>query len=394
MTVRVLSTFGAAFGGGILRVATDGLPRLSRMPNISLSFGDLYDRDEIKAMFFGTGVSVAEIGLKCPPYISLRSGIARHIDWLRAIPRYCTLAHKLRRAAQYVDVVYVHTYKELVLAATSGARIVWHCHGLDLVPPFAAHLAGLCRFIVAISDSVAQKLYAIGVSRNRVITVPNAIDVERILTASARPPCAPLPPRRSAAVALVPTASIRANKGIHVLLDAAQKTTNLEIWIAGDTKDPAAREYMQSLIEWTESPALRGRVHFIGFRPDIYGVMLAADFVCVPSICREGFGLAAAEAMALGRTVIVSNKGALGELVQHGETGIVFDPDNPSELPSVLETLIGDPGYAQKLGSHAASAARRDFSYDRWAEAIACVLRNACRNDLLQDGLRSDDCEK
>jgi len=43
--------------------------------------------------------------------------------------------------------------------------------------------------------------------------------------------------------------------------------------------------------------------------------------IILPSICYETFGLAVAEAFALGRPALVSNHGALAELVQEGETG-------------------------------------------------------------------------
>lgn len=384
MTTKVLCTFGATYGGGVLRVLTDGLPRLNRLPGMQMAFGDLYEREDVQAVFRGAGVPVADVGMRCVPYTSVRHGLARQIDRVRAFPRYCLIAHRLRRAAQTVDVVYVHTYKELVLAAWSGARIVWHCHGLDGVPPFTARLAGLCAAVIAISDTVAEALRKIGVPGDRIITVLNAIDVERILTAAVPPPIAPFPIRGTAPVVLVPTASIRANKGIHVLLLAAQEVPELEIWIAGDMRDSAAGGYAEQLLELSRSPKLSGRVHFIGFRPDIYSVMRAADIVCVPSVNREGFGLAAAEAMALGKPVIVSNRGALPDVVQQGHAGIIIDPDRPQELTSALRRLITDRQYAQRLGAHAASYARLRFSYDRWAETVAQVLMNASRKHLAE----------
>ena len=382
MRTKVLCTFGATYGGGILRVLTDGLPHLNRQPGIQLAFGDLYEREDIKVVFRSVGMPVAAVGVRCVPYTSVRHGLARQIDRVRAFPRYCLIAHRLRRAAQTVDVVYVHTYKELVLAAWSGARIVWHCHGLDDIPPFTARLAGLCAGVIAISDTVAETLREIGVPGDRITTVLNAIDVERIVSMAAAPPTTPLPVRDTAPVVLVPTASIRPNKGIHVLLQAAREVPELEVWIAGDMRDSAAGGYAQHLLELSRSPKLSGRVHFIGFRPDIYSVVRAADIICVPSVCREGFGLAAAEAMTLGKPVIVSNRGALPDVVQQGEAGIIIDPDRPQDLTSALQRLITDSQYAQRLGTHAESYARLRFSYDRWAETVAQVLRDASRKHL------------
>jgi glycosyltransferase involved in cell wall biosynthesis len=180
-------------------------------------------------------------------------------------------------------------------------------------------------------------------------------------------------------VVLVPTASIRRIKGIHVLLEAAQGVPELEIWIAGDMLDPAAGGYAEQLLALSRLPKLSGRVHFLGFRRDIYSLMRVADLVCVPSVCREGFGLAAAEAMALGKPVIVSNRGGLPDVVQQGEAGIIIDPDRPQELTGALQRVVSDSQYAQRLGAHAASYARKRFSYDRWTREVAAVLKNASR---------------
>jgi glycosyltransferase involved in cell wall biosynthesis len=117
-------------------------------------------------------------------------------------------------------------------------------------------------------------------------------------------------------------------------------------------------------------------VHFLGFRRDIYSVMRIADVVCVPSVWHEAFGLVAAEAMALGKPVIVSNRGALPHVVHHGEAGIVFDPDRPQDLTAALRKLIAEPEYAKRLGAYGPSDVRRRFSYERWAREVAAVLQD------------------
>lgn len=379
MTAKVLCTYGATYAGGIQRVLTDGLPHLSRCVGIDLAFGDLYEREDLKELFRTRGLKVVDVGLPRPPYTSLRNGFSRHVDQFRAFPDYCRIAHRLRRTVRAMDVIYVHTYKELVLAAASAVPIVWHCHGLEAIPPLARRMAGLCHRVIAISESVAEALRSIGVRGDKIVTVENAIDVGRVRADGAVAPVTPLPVRGAAPVVLLPAASIRANKGIHLLLQAAATVPGTDIWIAGDMSDPVGDEYRRRLIDLSRAPALSGRIHFLGFRADIYSVMLTADAICIPSVCREGFGLVAAEAMALGKPVIVSNRGALPEVVQHRETGIVIDPDIPQELVSALRSLTSDKQYLQDLGAKAAMAAEKRFSYVRWADGVAQVLRQACQ---------------
>lgn len=385
MTTTVLCTFGAAYAGGTLRVLTDGLPHLNRQAGIQLAFGDLYEREEIKSALSSEGVRIAEVGVGRLPYMTLRSGFARQIDRVRALPSHFLIAHRLRRAAKAADVLYVHTRKELALAAwsllppQSRVQIVWHCHGLNGNEPFMARLAGACRAVIAISATTAERLRAIGVPGERVVTVLNAIDADRVRGAAAEASSTPLPTCAGAPAVLLPTAQICAHKGIHLLLEAAEAVPDVQIWVTGDMQDPATAVYARQVRELALSPRLRGRVHFLGFRKDIYYVMRAADIVCIPSIWQEPFGLVAAEAMALGKPVLVSNRGALPEIVQHGETGIVFDPDKSEDLTAALRVLIHQHRYAARLGENGPAEVRRRFSYERWASEVAAVLMDGSR---------------
>lgn len=62
------------------------------------------------------------------------------------------------------------------------------------------------------------------------------------------------------------------------------------------------------------------------------------DIIIIPSRW-EGFGLVGIEAMKNQKPLIVSNKGALPELVQDGRNGYVFDINNLDELKNILNGL-------------------------------------------------------
>lgn len=51
-----------------------------------------------------------------------------------------------------------------------------------------------------------------------------------------------------------------------------------------------------------------------------------AQLVVVPSIWEEPFGRVALESLAAGTPVLATNRGALGEIVTNGETGIIVEP--------------------------------------------------------------------
>ncbi len=71
-----------------------------------------------------------------------------------------------------------------------------------------------------------------------------------------------------------------------------------------------------------------------------------AAAVVVPSRY-EGFGLPVIEAFACGAPVVAARAGSLPEVL--GEAGLAFDPEDPGELATRLELLLGDPAGAARL---------------------------------------------
>jgi glycosyltransferase involved in cell wall biosynthesis len=67
----------------------------------------------------------------------------------------------------------------------------------------------------------------------------------------------------------------------------------------------------------------------------------------------ESFGVAAVEAMACEKPVIVTDVGGLLEVVNHGEYGLVVKKGDPSALATAIRQLVDDRDAAQKLGEKA-----------------------------------------
>lgn len=67
------------------------------------------------------------------------------------------------------------------------------------------------------------------------------------------------------------------------------------------------------------------------------------DVLVVPSLWDEPLGRVVIEANAHGVPAIVSRRGGLPEIVEHGVTGYVFDPEDVGSLRELLEHLIERP---------------------------------------------------
>jgi glycosyltransferase involved in cell wall biosynthesis len=96
----------------------------------------------------------------------------------------------------------------------------------------------------------------------------------------------------------------------------------------------------------------------------------AADVFVSPSSL-EGFGLSVAEAMSCGLPVVVSDAGALPELVVEGEGGFLCRPDRPSDFAARLRALLVDAELRRRFG--AANRERIDHHF-RWPRAARRVM--------------------
>jgi glycosyltransferase involved in cell wall biosynthesis len=82
------------------------------------------------------------------------------------------------------------------------------------------------------------------------------------------------------------------------------------------------------------------------------------------------------EAMAAGKTVIVSSVEALAGTVIHGETGLIVEKDNVKELVAALRTLIESPGLRKKIGKRSREWVVAERSVPALADQLTAVYQS------------------
>jgi len=116
------------------------------------------------------------------------------------------------------------------------------------------------------------------------------------------------------------------------------------------------------------------RVRWLGYRPDAAAVMKALDVLAVPSHW-EGFGLVAAEALAVGTPVVAADASSLPEIVRHGEEGLLVPPRDPAALADALVALGRDPASRARMAAAGVERIRAHFSLDAMIDRYEAVLR-------------------
>ena len=151
-------------------------------------------------------------------------------------------------------------------------------------------------------------------------------------------------------------------KGHIVLLrafaEAKRDVPDLELDIAGrGPLEPALRAFAREL-------GVADAVRFLGYVAPIADAIERSAIVVVPSL-GEGFGMVALEAMERARPVIAAEIGGLGELVQHGRTGLLVRPGDPAPLRDAIVDLAGDAKRAAQMGAAGRERALANFPQDR-----------------------------
>lgn len=108
-------------------------------------------------------------------------------------------------------------------------------------------------------------------------------------------------------------------------------------------------------------------------------LMQSATVMVVPSLL-EGFGLVAAEAMAMGLPVVASSSPGLRSIIEHDRTGLLSPPGDASGLASQLCRMLSDVSLRSRLGLAASADARRRFDRTTQARRLMDMLRSAAHH--------------
>lgn len=165
---------------------------------------------------------------------------------------------------------------------------------------------------------------------------------------------------------------LTAEKGVTNLLRAWQAwgAAAPELRLVGDGELRAELERMAEGLP----------VRFLGQvgSEDAQAQIAGARLLVLPSECFEGFPMVVREAFAFGTPAAVSNLGPLPTIVEHGKSGIVFQPANPQSLLQEIRTAWETPGLLARLGQ----GARAEFASKYTEEANYATLMEIYRQAI------------
>jgi glycosyltransferase involved in cell wall biosynthesis len=130
----------------------------------------------------------------------------------------------------------------------------------------------------------------------------------------------------------------------------------------GHAGDGATRIYREC-VDYCREQGIADRVHFLGKRADVAGVLRALD-IFVFSSRKDSFGVAVVEAMLAGVPAVVSDIGALVEVTGGGRYASVFRTGDADDLARRLGELVEDGERRASLAEEARTWAAAGFGIE------------------------------
>ena len=283
----------------------------------------------------------------------------------------------LRRFIRSERVQIVHTFFESadllggLVAKLSGVPVVVSSRRDMGILRSTRHrvayrlMSPLFSQVQAVSGAVrAQTIRADRIDPNKVVTIPNGIEIEKLAAANGSPALRHSLGLEDALPLIVSVGHIRRVKGFDVLLRAAAEVCRVHphatFLIVGSVQEPDCDRDLQGLVRQLD---LERNVRFLGKleNESVWSLLKLCDVFCQPSRS-EGMSNALLEAMGCGLPCVATAVGGTPEVLEDGRTGYVVPSEDYHAAANRIVALLGDPDGARQMGLVARRAVEERFS--------------------------------
>lgn len=304
-----------------------------------------------------------------------------YIDYKWRVLPNADKINSLLQLGQY-DALYMNnqpsTNVEGYIAARQlGIAIIQHCR---IEPILNSSLVKMvnedCDAIISVSNGVNRTLRQRGVDARRCFTVKNAIDIHQ-----------PLPDR------FVVRESLNISPGTFVFGSIGslilRKANHHILKALGQfkRKNPKADWKMiivgsgpehQNLEKLAARENIADEVIFTGFQNNALDFLSAFDTFILASKS-EGLPRVVLEAMLVNTAVIGSNVIGTTELVNHLETGLLFEYGDIQQLTNHITLLWQTADLRQHLVDTAAERVRKEYAIEKYINGVESILAQVIR---------------
>ena len=241
---------------------------------------------------------------------------------------------------------------------------------------FRENSAFIARYI-AVSDYYAEVMRKhLELTDKKVVSVLNGIDFS---------PFHADPSKRLDPPVIGYLARMCMGKGLHTLVDAfidlrQRETVHCKLHLAG-AKTAADDEFIAQQKRKLDAAGLLDDVEF---SPNLstdkkVEFLQSLSVFSVPALYGESFGLYLIEALACEVPVVQPNHAAFPEILERTGGGLLYDPEDPTNLADSLEVMLSLEERRRKLGFEGGQRARKYFTAERMAAEISEIFETVAK---------------
>ncbi len=290
-----------------------------------------------------------------------------------------------------VDIVHarsrVPAWSAFYAAKRVGAHFVTTFHGTytgvdNFLKKYYNSIQTRGERVIVISRFIGKHIRSIyGVEENRIRLVHRGIDLDRFdpakVSAERLVQLAKkwrLPDGMS--VVMLP-GRITRWKGQTIMINALAQLGRHDIRCLLVGADQGRAGYRRELETLLQRFGLADIVHVMEHCTDMPAAYMLSDVVVSASTDPEAFGRVVAEAQAMGRPVIASDHGGVGEMVHSEKTGWLFPPGDAEALAGVLRRVLDlSPVEREVLTKTAADYVHKNFSKQKMCDRTLGVYND------------------
>lgn len=231
---------------------------------------------------------------------------------------------------------------------------------------------------IAPSRFMAEQMEHFKPARGRIHHIPSFVDQALLDTVEMREgmTAAEHPSSQQSRPYLLYYGRVSPDKGIEVLLRAyAGLERDIDLVIAGDSGD-GYRQRMEAYAAELGVPNVQFR-GFLSGRP-LSSLIAGALGVVAPSLWHDNAPMTVYESLALGKAVIGSNLGGIGEQLENG-CGLLVPAGEAEHLRDAMRLLVDDRTLRNQLEKAARNKALVEYAPERHYERVMTIFNATMR---------------
>jgi len=246
-----------------------------------------------------------------------------------------------------------------------------HLHGINYNFIKRHHISRfllkhLVHMYISISRQMTKELMDLGVSKNKIVYLPNGVDTNFFK-----------PGEYKEENLLLYVGRISEFKGLHILVKALQHLKeSVRLVIIGPSGWNIA--YCQNLLSLIGKENQKGKheIIYLGAmeQSEIVEWYQKASLLILPSFT-EGFPVTILEALSCETPVIATPVGGIPEIIKNYETGILVPPGDPIRLAEAINYLLENEDVRLKLAHEGRKLVKEQYSLETACKKLCLIYK-------------------